>query len=364
LSRYFLIHVSDTHYAAAGEDLGYGIAKSAAAGFSSAATTKANVIKNHGARAANSRLWDELLRAVEDITTDLSARSESFSVLHAGDVTQAGQLGSMSYALRELKTRAQGRELFVVPGNHDLWPSDFPAVAPSRTGVQFLKIRDVPEMPAKYPDGPHQLGGMLECFLLNSAIPDSMLNSFAWGKVEPESGQSASPSTLGPLARPRATRLRSVLIHHPITVPPAPASTANPTSRTSAPPVAGTLLDGPALLQQLVGHEVALVFCGHEHALSNPHARLYCGDRLLQLSAGCPTLWQGYGNHDEPQLSLYQLEQDDCGVTLSWLVCGLSPRRWIAQPSYCHDGTRWLACGPSKLPLGGPPGGHSLPPFP
>jgi 3',5'-cyclic AMP phosphodiesterase CpdA len=306
------------------------------------------ILQHHGARAAERTLWRELLDTLTRTVDELPlVEDDELALIHTGDITQAGQIQSLHVALSELGERVGGKQLLAVPGNHDLWPEDFPPFSPGKTAHQFARIRNVPGLPSESPWGPIRLRSTLELLLFNSAVADSMLNTFALGKIQEELASGPHFTTRDPMSHPPAARLRGVVVHHPI-VDFAQRDT-RAIQQAIGVNVGMVLLDAPSVQQQFERSSVALVFCGHEHEVPGSPKRLHGQDTLLQLCAGSPTLWPGFGNFSEPQFSLYVLEEEGAGVKLSWYVCRLHPARWSCETAYRHAHGKWQADGRSVL---------------
>jgi len=342
--RTFLIHVTDTHYATPGDVLRLQLRNAPNSASPLLQRLHAQVLRQRGAQHADPYLWREFCKAVGSAARIASAEDE-LAVIHTGDITQAGQLASMQGALHELAAQANA-PVHAVVGNHDLWPQAFPAFAASLTGRQHGLVRSLPELPAAYPAGPKLFNRApyLELVLVNTAVADSLLNTSALGKVEADA--ISRPSSIGaPLDSPGTRRLRVVAMHHPI------IDFGRGHWRQLQTHLGlnfgMVLIDGPRMQTFFDKARVALVLCGHEHAVQGANGRLCCNDRLLQLAAGCPTLHKDKGNEGHPQFSLYMLEEQGAEVHLHWYICRVDVRRWSAETSYVHDGQFWRQNGAS-----------------
>lgn len=354
-----IVHVSDTHFAAKADAQRFQLQLSRKAPASDlgrlAHAARNVVIASDGCTAHEPRLFKSMLDELERLS-----RSDSppDAVVHSGDITQAGQLGSLEGALDAIRRHIGKAELLAIPGNHDVWPEDFPAFAPARTALQHARIRMCGLLPSRYG---HRCspGALLEWLLLDSAVADALLNTTALGSMDMDLG-----STLHwcPQIDPSAggqTRLRAAVMHHP------PADLQGPSTKwwrklQASSPISGgmVLLDAASARSELVNHGVSLVMCGHEHQPpSDPALSLQEDARLLVLQAGCPSLQLGAGNHDDPQISIYDIEENGSDVELSWFIGRLSPMRWTSFARYRHDGARWhqLTTPPLPRSLAGKP---------
>lgn len=340
--RTFLIHVTDTHYAAPGDVLRLRLRSAPNSSSQLLQNLHAHVIHQKGAQPADRYLWREFCKAVESTATAVAPQGE-LAVVHTGDITQAGQLPSMRSALQQLAGLTK-TTVHAVVGNHDLWPHAFPAFAPSLTGRQHSSVRKLqPELPAEYPAGPRPLSNALELILVNTAVADSLLNTSALGKIEVDTIVRNSP--VDPLDFPPKRRLRIVAMHHPIID--FGRGHWRQLQAYLGLSFGMVLIDGQREQSRFDKARVALVLCGHEHAVQGANDRLCCNDRLLQLAAGCPTLHKGKGNEGHPQFSLYMLEEKGNDIHLHWYICRVNGRRWSAETSYVHDGHFWRANGSS-----------------
>jgi hypothetical protein len=355
MSELYVVHVSDTHFALPTEDLRWKLAFNPACwgkrGIVPAIQlARVAVIKADGCAPHDRWLWTEFLRELGQLAPMIaSAGAPETLFIHTGDVTQAGQRTSLSAALGGLSS-ALGQDPKVVSGNHDLWPEDFPPCAASRTSLQCGLMRDCGSFPRSYPDRCASIrgarSGLLELHLLNSAIPDSLLNAVGLGKIEQEMHGGAAVSQLSMLARMnQVDTLRAVAVHHPVL-------DIGPSWRRAAAHVLGlspamALLDGADACSDLVSAHVGLVLCGHEHT---GRATLDPSSRILQLAAGCPTLHRGTGNDDDPQFSLYVLRGFGQGLFLDRFVCLLAPARWQTAERFQYDGATWSLVGKAAPP--------------
>lgn len=353
----WIIHLSDTHFALPGEDIqrpSVGSGLIGIRGFAPRmrarvlARIRKALISHHGARAAERALWQDLLDAVSQFS--LALKGQPWALVHTGDVTQAGQIKSFQVAMERLRRCASGATSHVIPGNHDVWPGDFPAMDPSRTAVQSRHAREILGVPAY---ASHQsLADPIDLVLLDTSIPDSLLNSVALGRLVDE--------THGPQLRPRQGQaLVLALQHHPPAELPSVANRDawwRHAQQLMGMPTAMVLLDDARVRQELVRAGVAGVLCGHEHRapLSLDNAIVENGT-LLVMQSGCPTLESGFGNHDAPQFSAYCVEAGDDVITLHWFICYLHPFRWRHFGSVDRAGSVWRPSTrpPAAWPLAG-----------
>ena len=102
------------------------------------------------------------------------------------------------------------------------------------------------------------------------------------------------------------------------------------------------LMDDHRVRTELRTANVSIVMCGHEHQTPPaPQAAIVEDGALLVLQAGSPTLRMNHGNHDDPQLSFYEIVHEGSTIELDWLVGRLDPTRWVRFGRYRHDGSRW-----------------------
>lgn len=355
MSRLILIHVSDTHFALPGEELGLSVAAAAAAGGALTNGLRTAVMKKKGTRPAERRLWQELSNTLQRTTDALQRMGErDVVVVHTGDITQAGQFQSLMQAIQTIESNAKPFDVYAVVGNHDLWPSEFPALAPSKTAHQFGHVRSMTCVPsASITLVPLGSRPTAELFLCSTAVADSLMNSVALGRFEPAAGHLPRPSQ-PPNTPPRGltadllTGLRIAALHHPIID--AGSGRWRDVQRQVGWNAGMVLMDANEVQTDLVDADILLALCGHEHAPAPLDKRLCCDDRLLQLTAGCPTLWEKQGNEAPPQLSLYVIEKrrdrrhagQGAWLTLDSYICRLEPERWSAEASYHHDGAKWF----------------------
>jgi hypothetical protein len=347
----FIIHISDTHFALDTEQLNLRSThktthKTPLEGLVN--QLRLWTFKQNGTRAHEPSLWQELLGTLRHTADGLRGREGA--VIHTGDITQAGQLESLEQALEAIKGDTHPFPLHAIVGNHDLWPRDFPGFSPTKTAEQFSHIRNMKCMQDSPQVGvPLGRGPSAELYLGCSAVADSLMNSVALGKLEPEEGhlppplkpRRQSPPPAG-LSSVLLTNLRIAALHHPIID--SGGSRWRAAQAGLGLSLGMVLQDAPQVQALLDQRGVRLVLCGHEHARAPRDKRLCCDDRLLQLTAGCPTLYQSKGNGASPQFSLYII--DECAGQVPWLtldsyVCRLEPRRWSFDASYQHDGKRW-----------------------
>jgi len=339
----FVVHVSDTHFAFDNEKLLASTLVSApqlplAPFFQK---LRASVIRSHGCACAEARLWSEMLAELKRIGT---AIEDDMFALHTGDVTQAGQMASLVGALDEI-TQALGNKVFAIAGNHDQWPEDFPPCRPNLTAAQYARLRQCAALANPIPTWhPLATSPSVDVMFLNSAVADSLPNALALGKLEDEVLAGQLVPQLGP-AWPGSSPLRAVALHHPVID--FGQGVARRTQAYKGWQLAMVLQDRAAVWASLLKHEVGLVFCGHEHLVPGGGHHVDPTGRVLQLAAGCPTLVNGAGNHDEPQFALYQLDQDGGDVVLTWYVCRLDPVRWAEEARYRYSGKRWSVESPS-----------------
>jgi 3',5'-cyclic AMP phosphodiesterase CpdA len=281
-----------------------------------------------------------MLSAVQWLSTNDAAPSV---VIHSGDVTQAGQLGSLKPALEAIRRAAPQARLHAIPGNHDVWPEDFPSFAADRTSLQLQRIRQSGELPRTFADH-HNPGGLLDWVLLDSTAPDALLNTSALGSVDVELGPAFSWQRQLTPPPTRAGKLLAAVMHHP------PEDLhGNGTSwwrivqRQMQASVGMLLLNAPAVRSELISHNVSIVLCGHDHQPpTDPAAALVEGGRLLVLQAGCPTLDRGFGNNDDPQFSLYDVvEKGGDEIDLYWATNRFTTRGWAPAAHYRFNGHVW-----------------------
>jgi hypothetical protein len=115
------------------------------------------ILTRKGCGHSATHLWHELNRALVMTEQALGAEPGATTVfLHTGDLSQAGQIDSMRTVLNRLRSvnytsRNSGPNL-AIPGNHDLWPGDFPVFSVSRTVMQFQQVRDTNNLPTVFPE--------------------------------------------------------------------------------------------------------------------------------------------------------------------------------------------------------------------
>lgn len=331
----FLIHITDTHYAAPGQVLGVQGASHPKLTAQAVLAARNAVWSQKGASAADPTLWVELKKTLEHLAMKLGALGfgQDYAAIHTGDISQAGQLQSMGSAISALKQSARVA-LPAIVGNHDLWPGEFPLFAPSLTAHQHFHVRHVFGLPRTYPRGPLALPNNFELLLLNTTVADSLLNTTALGKMEADPGVGVT--IIDPLTLPSTSRLRIVAQHHPVID--VGVGLGRQAQTLFGVQLGMGLLEAPDTQQCLANAGVALVLCGHEHRAT---ADLSQDRRILQLAAGCPTLAKGHGNPEEPQFSVYLLEDQGPDLYLHRFVCRLFPEQWSEMPSFVHDGKVW-----------------------
>jgi len=281
-------------------------------------------------------------------------------LLHTGDLTQGGQEMSMNDELRAFA--ACSGDFAAIPGNHDLWPGDFPIFSASRTHLQFQRVRGTAPLPAAFPhlvkyDRPD---GVISLWLLNSALSDSWPNSLALGKVEHEHMNGGWHDQVQTITTATGSRLKMVALHHPIV--PFGDSVGTSVSPVTGP-VAHVLMDARRTEHALLRAGVAVVLCGHEHRSTDPQEAIVSGGKLLQLPVGSPTL-RGRGPA-EAHLSLYCINLQR-SIEITWATYYVETPRWSLRATFEYDGATW-----ARLPRpdsGAIPGaviGHKPPaPFP
>jgi len=354
MSKVHLVHITDTHYATVAENIQIATTRSMLdLGWSLGSIARGCLLKRHGvARAELRTLWPALLAQLTVLTRYLASQG-SLAVVHSGDITQAGQSDSLQVAVSELSgaTRDAG-DLHVLPGNHDVWPRDFPAFAPARTSLQARFTRSVPGLPKQFPHHVN-VGNVVDLVMLDSAVPDTMLNTSALGRVDAELDGNVFVDQLSSVPR-KQVQLRGAVMHHP----PADLSSKGQSwwraVQQSLPIGVGmVLLDAAQFRSRLQGCDVAFVLCGHEHAPpATPEDALVHDGHLLILQAGCPSLVHGAGNNDDPQFSMYELDFYTGRPKLHWYICHLEPLRWESFGSFEWDATTrtWSTLRPGPVP--------------
>jgi predicted phosphodiesterase len=371
MRRLILFHISDTHFALDRDKLGLKFTTTPGASGVVWNGIRSVVMKQKGTRAAAQSLWDDLLATMERTIDALQTAREEIAVLHTGDITQAGQTDSLQDALEEIRKRAKPFPLHAIVGNHDLWPGEFPALAPSKTAHQLDHVRNIDALP-EHTQTLVNLGRggdpLAELFLCCTAIADSLMNSLALGQFEPAGGHVPPPrksrrtSPARGIAAVNLSRVRMAALHHPVV----DGSSARwrKLQQLAGLNAGMVLLDAAKVQKELCSHDIPIVLCGHEHETD---IRLCNGNRLLQLTAGCPTLWRGKGNQGEPEFSLYQFEEHEGReqwLTVDAYVCHLLPARWSAKGTYLYDGNVWAATPQPRGALLGLLGQKPPPPFP
>lgn len=360
-----IVHLTDTHYARPGDDVRFKLVRQVPGGLGPfgpiVKQLRSHVLGRDGARHAEGVLWQRMLAEIRAMSS-----SADQVIVHTGDLTQAGQIDSLRDAHAELQSVAR-LHLFLVPGNHDLWPNDFPPCSASRTCLQSRVVRSLGCFPPSYPDVRSiQIAKLtVEFVLLDSTIPDSLLNTVALGALSDEVMGGAVREQISHLA-PRKARLRVALVHHPVADLPSTSLWRSIQSKVGMS-VAMVMLDSAKVRQDLLQKEISVVLCGHEHQPPRtPGDALLEGGHLLQLQAGCPTLYKHFGNSDTPQFSRYDLyERPNGDVELSWMTCELDPvPQWRLFGRYWHDGQIWHLVPPSGPPSSSNRRSKARPPFP
>jgi 3',5'-cyclic AMP phosphodiesterase CpdA len=363
-----IVHVTDTHYATKQDNIHFHLSRGGPSSsgllgqFVSAA--RSVVVSQNGCARAEHQLWQLLL--TEIASEAQAASSDEFVVVHTGDVTQAGQLRSLLRAHQELR-QASGPSYFSVPGNHDLWPHDFPLFAPARTATQARAIRECRCFPSNYPvTQVVQAGGLsVEFVLLDSTIPDSIMNTCALGALghEFDAVQQSMHEQLARLPPPQH-HLRVAVIHHPVADLPTQGRWRSVQQQLGVH-FAMVLLDAAKVRADLLKAGVSVVLCGHEHQLpKQPQDALIENSQLLLLQAGCPTLSQLLGNAD-PHFCRYDLQSMTQGIELTWRVRHLDPVCWSDFGRFIYSSGTWTTLPPRSAPTSGSGSGRrARAPFP
>jgi 3',5'-cyclic AMP phosphodiesterase CpdA len=357
MSKIYLIHVTDTHFALPADDIQIRLTgRKRAPGVRGAFVKKiqTGVVGQDGARPAEAKLWltlnDELRSLVAALRTDATCE---LHVVHSGDITQAGQPKSLDHAMQALTLACDGIPISTVAGNHDVWPREFPLFAPERTALQGRFVRTSTWLPPTYPvQVSVGTPGLLDLVLLDSPVPDSAMNTTALGAVDAELLADGSFVRETDQIAAKHPRLYGAVLHHP----PADVSTSISWWRSLQQllnlSVGMVLTDAVRLRRAMLARNVAFAICGHEHAPPNAAADAICEQgRLLVLQGGCPTLFRNSGNADDPQFAVYEIEFERGLVQLRWYIRYLTPTpRWHSFGSYSWDGKHWAQGSPHSIP--------------
>ncbi len=303
--RLFILHVSDTHYARPGETLCSLLRaqtrteETPAAAFQVAARYFISQMK--GAAHHFAKYRRDYLDRVSQVVQIL--QGECITILHSGDVSQAGQISSIVEELSELqKAAGDGIEMIAVPGNHDLWPMDLPVLRPTHTALQYSRIRNLGFFPSQYPKlfTLSTPVNRIHLWALDSPIADSVPNMFAVGSVEDNRISDVGVvDDSGPYI--------GTVSHHPLR--PVDPKLARRLAQHLRFPVLN-MLGATALCDVLVKQGVIVHFCGHEHRRpARPDDMPIHDNKILQLAAGTPTIGSSTRTSSStiPQFSLYSV---------------------------------------------------------
>ncbi len=287
-----VIHVSDTHYGSAP-------AVKTVGSYARAATWRFLVAKGlsacKGAQGHDPLARKGMLSAIYGISRQQDV--DGLELVHSGDLTAAGDLDGLKRELDDFASTIGRPELDTVTlGNHDLWPGQFPAIAPEDTAAHAPVVKRL--LPGR-DDFPKFCGLwrandlVVQFYALDTCIVDSYWNWRACGKlcdiyfgtrrlrqlealarlisrVDQSCRSSATP------IRGHARAIRVAVLHHPII-------DFHGHNRMPLTPMA--LIDRGAD-RELSDLGFRLVLCGHEH-VSRPNS-IDAGP-LLQISVGTPT---------------------------------------------------------------------------
>ena len=206
-----IAHVSDTHFATAADAAAMKPRLvRAAPHFARLFTTARDaIVAAHGCNSQEPRLFKLLTNELRRLA---SSDIRPGFVVHTGDISQAGQLGSIDAALTAIK-KAADVDVLAIAGNHDVWPEDFPAFAPSRTPLQVERLRRSGLVPPRYCHVHPRQG--IELLLLESASADALLNITALGSVDADLDHSFAYRPQLPPQPAQQAPIRAAVMHHP-----------------------------------------------------------------------------------------------------------------------------------------------------